>query len=536
MFGLRVVLVVAIAGAMTAASAETPGPDGLTEKGRLIYEAGQLRSGEPLVGYREGGLTSSGKAAACVACHQRSGFGLFEGSNLVPPITGPSLFANARQTAHVPRRSKSVEHREFPFLNRPAYNDTTLATAVREGISPGGHRLQFLMPRYALGDADVKALTAYLRQLSAAPSPGANAERISFATVIAPGQDAGRRQAVIDVLRACFEERHPDGPGRQAWQLVTWDLEGAPTGWMTQLRSKYAEQPVFAVVSGLGTDEWAPVHHFCELEKIPCLFPNVDAVPEAAAGQYTFYFSKGVVLEAQVAAHYLTTEASRLGIARVVQLRREAGSGARAAVALREALQAGGVPVEDRILKGADADGVQPAVAGLQRSDALVLWLGQEDLRALASSAPPDVATIMLSGLFGGWERAPLAPAWKRASLMLYQLDAPTRRAARMGFNLHPWLRGKAIAAADEVLLGNTLAACNVLHEGVLRLRGAFFRDYLVEVTERYPSMGNAPAPQAYPRFTLGPGQRFSSLGAYVVRFKLPALDELELVQDWIIP
>jgi hypothetical protein len=105
-----------------------------------------------------------------------------------------------------------------------------------------------------------------------------------------------------------------------------------------------------------------------------------------------------------------------------------------------------------------------------------------------------------------------------------------------MRFNLHPWLRGKAIAAADEVLLGNTLAACNVLHEGVLRLRGAFFRDYLVEVTERYPSMGNAPAPQAYPRFTLGPGQRFSSLGAYVVRFKLPALDELELVRDWIIP
>src|SRR6185503_3477734 len=300
MSGLRVVLVVAIAGAMTAVSAETPGPDGLTEKGRLIYEAGQLGSGEPLVGHREGGLTSSGKAAACVACHQRSGFGLFEGSNLVPPITGPSLFANARPIAHVPRRSKSVEHREFPFLNRPAYNDTTLATAVREGLSPGGHRFQFLMPRYALGDADMKALTAYLRQLSAAPSPGASARRISFATVIAPGQDAGRRQAVIDVLRACFEERHPDRPGRQAWQLVTWDLEGAPAGWMTQLRSKYAEQPVFAVVSGLGTDEWAPVHNFCELEKSPCLFPNVDAVPEAAAGQYTFYCSKGVVLEAQV--------------------------------------------------------------------------------------------------------------------------------------------------------------------------------------------------------------------------------------------
>jgi hypothetical protein len=536
MSGWRVVSVVAIVAAMTGVSAETPEPAGLVEKGRLIYEAGQLGSGEPLVGYREGRVTSSGKAAACIACHQRSGFGLFEGSNLVPPITGPSLFGNARPIAHVPRRSKSVEHREFPFLNRPAYNDATLATAVREGLSPGGHRFQFLMPRYALGDADVKALTAYLRQLSAASSPGASAERISFATVIAPRQDARRRQAVIDVLRACFQERHPESPGRQAWQLVTWDLEGTPAGWMAQLRSKYAEQPVFAAVSGLGTDEWTPVHRFCELEKIPCLFPNVDAVPEATAGQYSFYFSKGVVLEAQVAAHYLATNASALGIARVVQLRREVGSGARAAVALREALEAGGVAVEDRILKGVGANDVQPAVAGLQRSDALVLWLGQEDLRALASGAPPEVATIMLSGLLAGWERVPLAPAWRRASLMVYEIDAPTRRAARMRFNLHPWLQGKAIAAPDELLVGNTLTACNVLHEGVLRLRGAFSRDYLVEVTERYPSMGNAPAPQAYPRFTLGPGQRVSSLGAYVVRFKLPALDELELVQDWIIP
>jgi hypothetical protein len=98
-------------------------------------------------------------------------------------------------------------------------------------------------------------------------------------------------------------------------------------------------------------------------------------------------------------------------------------------------------------------------------------------------------------------------------------------------------LRGKGVAPADEVLIGNTLAACNMLHEGVLRLRGAFFRDYLVELTERYPTaMGNAPAPQAYPSFILGPGQRFSSRGAYVVRFKAPELSELELVQDWTVP
>ena len=66
---------------------------------------------------------------------------------------------------------------------------------------------------------------------------------------------------------------------------------------------------------------------------------------------------------------------------------------------------------------------------------------------------------LHLSGLLGGWERVALAPAWKRASLTVYQIG----------------------------VVGNTLTACNVLHEGVLRLRGALFRDCRVEAMERYP-------------------------------------------------
>jgi hypothetical protein len=84
---------------------------------------------------------------------------------------------------------------------------------------------------------------------------------------------------------------------------------------------------------------------------------------------------------------------------------------------------------------------------------------------------------------------------------------------------------------------GNTLAACNLLTEGVLRLRGQFLRDYLVEWTENYPTqMGNAPAPQAFPRFSVGPGQRFSSKGAHLVRFAGPASDRLAPEEEWIVP
>src|SRR4029077_11917113 len=73
----------------------------------------------------------------------------------------------------------------------------------------------------------------------------------------------------------------------------------------------------------------------------------------------------------------------------------------------------------------------------------------------------------------------------------------------------------------DEVLLANTLAAGNLLCESMSRLRGHFFRDYLVEMIQNHPTgMGTAPASQAFPKFGLGPDQRYCSTGAYIVRFK----------------
>ena len=139
----------------------------MIEKGRLIYEAGQLGSGKPLRANRgEDGIAATGRAAACINCHQKSGFGLFEAGNLVPPVTGPSLFANPEPRAQLPRRAKGIEHEEFAFLTRPPYDALSLAKALREGLSPSGYRLQYLMPRYALNDTDMAALIAYLRQLS----------------------------------------------------------------------------------------------------------------------------------------------------------------------------------------------------------------------------------------------------------------------------------------------------------------------------------------------------------------------------------
>jgi hypothetical protein len=82
---------------------------------------------------------------------------------------------------------------------------------------------------------------------------------------------------MLDVLQHCVAEHGPrPGSGRRPWRLHTWTLHGPPPTWPAQLARHLREQPVFALLSGIGR-EWAPVHAFCEAEGLPCLFPNTDA-------------------------------------------------------------------------------------------------------------------------------------------------------------------------------------------------------------------------------------------------------------------
>jgi hypothetical protein len=435
-----------------------------------------------------------------------------------------------------------MEFKDYPFRTRPPYDDDALARAIRAGVNPDGYVFQYLMPRYELSEADMQSLVAYLRTLSAQPSPGVDATVAHFATVVAPGMEPARREAHLGVLRACFRERYPepehDTSGmaqqgkRQVWRLHVWDLEGAPETWERQLSEHYARQPVFALISGLGGAEWTPVERFCEAQGLPCLFPNVDLPGSDAGRWYSFYYFRGLALEAAVLAQHI--QESR-GLKRVVQVFRPNTAGAVAAATLREALAGSSLAVEDRAFPG---DATSRPLAGLKKSDALVLWLASEGLAALTRSGPPAASLILVSGMLSGLENAPLPPAWKQAALMVYPYDPPGRWHLRMERNLRPWLAQQGLERVDERLQGNTLTACNLLTESMLRLRGRYFRDHLVEWVENYPSaMGNAPAPQAFPRFSLGPGQRFSSKGAYLVRFASPDKKRLVPVQeDWIVP
>ena len=437
--------------------------------GESIYMRGVLASGASLEGSRQGASVTKGAQAACVSCHRRSGLGTTEGRIVIPPIAGRYLF-HARKT--------DFDEADLPYIesersNRDPYTDATLARAIREGLDSEGTPLGYLMPRFALGDADMAALLDYLKKLEARRAPGVTDTLLHFATIITPDADPVKRRGMLDVMQRYFADKNvfPFGKSpamrstgktvysksmymvKRQWQLHVWELTGPAATWSNQLHRHLAEEPVLAAVSGLGGSNWAPVDEFCEREHLPCLFPNVEVPVVASRDFYTLYFSQGVLLEAQLIAQRIgESGAAHIGAAGqgatgapvkvVQQIYRAGDSGEPAAAALAAALKIRGIAVHDVALaNGSAVQRLAAALHGASNADALVLWLRPGDIAALGDAAPSP-PTVYMSGLMGGLERSPLP------------------------------------VGVDTYL------ACGLLAETLSHMADAFVRDYLVERTE----------------------------------------------------
>jgi cytochrome c553 len=517
--------------------------------GAAIYREGKLPSGAPLQGQREAGAGVRGIAAACISCHRPSGLGTTEGQIVVPPIIGKYLFRP---------HSTNVQDMSLPHVagyrsTREPYTDTSLAKAIREGRAPNGRVLNYLMPRFALDDASMAALIAYLKKLSSDAVPGVTDDTLHFATIITPDADPTQREAMLEVMERFFADKNsfirgglrPMQASREIeyrvsrrWQLHVWQLTGEPDQWEQQLRSRLAAEPVYAVISGLGARTWAPVHRFCEAEKLPCLLPNVELPVVAESDFYPVYFSRGVLLEADLIASQLKAQmagsADQPAMQRLVQLYRQGDVGVAGAHALEMVAKAHGLKVENRPLSAATNDhtDVVQALGGLGRGDALVLWLRPLDLAALPLDVP-TLQSVILSGTMGGLENAPLSADWRSRARMTYPFDLPEGRKVRMNFPL-AWFKIKRIPVVAERVQTDSYIACGILAETLTDMLDSFVRDYLVERVEGM--LDHRLVNGYYPHLSLAPGQRFASKGGYIVRFTDPVGTSLLAEGGWSTP
>jgi len=531
--GLLLALAAAFATVPSPARAQAGDP---VREGMRIYMDGRLSSGEAVTAIVQGDVPVDGTQFTCVSCHRRSGMGAIEGQRVVSAVTGPELF----------------EERSGGYAPRPAYTPETLAVALRQGVDPAGRALDPLMPRFELPDPDMAALIAFLRQLGAAASPGVTDEEIHFATIIAPGADPERERAMLGVLETFFTEKNREtraeerraavGPfyleyknlAFRRWVLHVWRLEGSPGTWGSQLDARYAAEPVFAALSGLGVGEWRPVHEFCERRALPCVLPNTELPPLDHDGDYySFYFFKGVTIEAEAIARHLREGGPEGG---VLQVFREGPTGSTAAAALREALgRDGSRPVTDWSVTAPDELSPQRLDERLAKAEArvLVLWLGQADLALLGGDAPPDAERLYVSSVLLESALAAI-PEGLRPNGFAAQPYSLSRERDGRGIRVNAWLRARGIESPHALIQSQTWFACRMVGQGLAHIKRNFFRDYLIDTMDHAEAM--APYSVHHPRLSFGPGQRILSKGCYVVPLGSGPEGILEPQAAWIVP
>lgn len=498
----------------------------LLEQGRRIYQEGILSDGQPLRASGAGGTRLSGQDAACVQCHRRSGMGSREGSLAIPAIAGPVLFGKPLWFATRRPGANAQPVTGTRQETRAAYGDASLARALSEGLDSSDRELEPLMPRYALGEADMRALTAYLHQLSATPPSGLEDGVLHVATIVSPDADP----AQAEILRTTLQTWVRSAPlGGVPMDLQLWNLSGPPASWKQQLQDYQQRQPVYAVLSGLGRAEWGPVRDFCEQAALPCLFPMADLAPSAPSDFYTLYFSRGVPLEAQMLARHIRDLAQPAP--RVIQVFSD-GAGSAAADLLQQGL------AQDRpgSLRPWLAQSPASALADVQPDDCVVLWLRPAEVAELVRALPmgPASSQVYISAQLTGPQQLNLPAPWRASTRWVSARSDPARLYGKSVMGLVPWASHLKLALDDRALLSEIYAATYFFADALARMRGSWSQDYLMETLEN--ANFSRPAGSAFFTLSLAAGQREAAKGGHLLGYAEPGDAEVQAMGPRITP
>jgi hypothetical protein len=520
--------------------------------GERMYREGILPSGEPMQAVVSGDVPVAGTAFTCVSCHVRSGVGSFEGGIVTHATNGAKLA--------LPRYWKfpnlSPEERKELRLQtpeaRPAYTDQTLAHVLQTGIDPTGRELNPAMPRYHLEDQDMAILIHYLRALSATPSPGVDGSTIRFATVVTEEVSPEDQEAMLVPMNnyvarhnqysAGFGNRMYLGVGGNEMSgsyrklaLSVWRLKGPPETWGHQLETHLAKDPVFALLGGISYGDWAPIHAFCERQKLPCLLPITDFPVVSDTDWYTQYFSKGYYQEGQAAARYLRSLDDPLLASRVLQIIQAGPEGRDLSAGFRETWQelGQGAVKEIRLEKGeAVSASTLQAVVQREKPTAILLWTGPESfaaLEGLAGQGDPPGFMFMSSRLLGA--KIYGLPMKARAFTWFTYPYRDPKDEPNVSKYANTLMAGLTRRNSETRISTRVFSLIQVLRQGLIDMDRNFYRDNFMD---RIGVQRDQVLPD-YLRLSFGPGQRYASKGCYIMQLSPGPQPQLVRKSEWVV-
>lgn len=523
--------------------------------GERLYRDGIKLDGSIVSAEISSGVEVEGEQFACASCHRPSGYGASEGGTYVPPISGQLLFqeriysrAENLQELYRERQTKEYFSRVRSTRNRPAYDDASLATVIRTGVDANGRQLETVMPRYALNDQDMANLIAYLRNLGA-DDPGVDEREIHFAFVIAGDVEHQQLLSIDDVVRRYFDWRNISISDHltakkfslnykgtylqhsRYWNISYWKLEGETETWSDQLRDYYDDKPVFAILGGVG-GPWDPIEAFCEKQQLPCIFPFTQLPETTQDSHYTVYFNRGLELEADVVAQSLTFGEINNNAA-IGQIYRDTETGRRPAQRLRSALSAKGWALAVDHKLAAESDLMEVLITLKKNHPDIaswVVWPDTQDLDLLDESI----------GAGGGKTYLPSTALHLHAEqfaendnlIFVHPYALPSTYQPR-SFRVRGWMHSRGVTILDELSQNRMFYIFELTRTALEVILGSFNREYFLERIE-HEAENNLDI--SYVNLALGPGQRFASKGAYLVKIDPQAKGGISAVSDWIVP
>lgn len=520
--------------------------------GEIMYQKGLLPSGKPMPALVQGGIEMDGTMSNCANCHLPSGLGSLEGGIITPPTNGGRLYQPRRGAIDIP--GPTMKRSMFSGPGRPAYTDESLARALKEGVDPTGRTLDEIMPRYELDDRDTEIFIYYLRNLSAEYSPGLTPETIRFATVITPEVSPADREAYLQPLNAFIRDdwngrvklvsdqwntvwkSSPDAPKAfRKIDLDLWELKGSPDSWGKQLEEYYRQKPVFALLGGITTGTWAPMHEFCEKHRIPAILPITDLPVVSESDRYTLYISKGVYQEGEAAAKYLSRVFALPADKEIVQLFREDDRGRSLALGFTATVEKlGTTKITSRAIPpGETINGdFWKKLAATYPEAALLIWLGPADLAGIGILAESGNRPLFFSSTLLAGEYAKLPDTIRDFSFITH----PTRLPESEEYSrtvLTNWMRFKTLPMPNTKIASQVFLLKSVFSEALNSTAGEFYREYFLDTLDE--GRDQLQTSLTYPSLSFGPGQRYASKGCYVVTITKGANPKVVRQSDWVI-